>query len=145
MAKSAGQASELVRCAEAVEQELCRLEELSRSARNVRLSSEKSIARAARGLEQALSQQERVAQELRSLGQAMLGMEARQQAALGPLAVRATEIQARMVRLGEHMELFGALGAKASEAAAALREISAATGDGGGSGETSALFDAEER
>jgi hypothetical protein len=145
MAKSADQASELVRCAEVVEREMRRLEELSRSARHVRLSSEKSIARAARGLEQALSQQERLGQELRAFGQAMLAMEARQQAAMSPLAIRAAEIQARMARLGEHMQLFGALGAKASEAASALSEISAAAGAGGGAGETSALFDAEER
>jgi hypothetical protein len=145
MAKSVDQSSEFVRCAEAVERELRRLEELSRSARNVRLSSEKSIARAARGLEQALAQQERVGQELRSLGQAMVAMEARQQAALGPLAVRAAEIQARMARLSEHMQLFGALGVKAAEAATALSEMSATAGDGGRAAGASALFDAEER
>jgi chromosome segregation ATPase len=145
MAKSADQPSEFVRCAEAVDRELRRLEELSRSARNVRLSSEKGIERAARGLEQAFSQQERVGQELRSLGQAMVAMEARQQAAVNALAVRAGEIQARMARLSEHMQLFGALGAKAAEAATALHEISAAAGDGGRSGGASALFDADER
>lgn len=145
MAKSSEQASEFVRCAETVERELRRLEELSKSARNVRLSSEKSIARAARGLEQVLSQQERLGQELRTFGQAMLAMEARQQAAMSPLAVRAGEIQARMARLSEHMQLFGALGAKATEAATALRDISAATGDGGGSGDASALCDADEQ
>src|SRR5262245_22151425 len=110
MAKSADQTSELVRCAEVVERELRRLEELSRSARHVKLSSEKNIARAARTLQQALEQQERLAEELRALGGAMLGMQARQEAAMNPLQVRANEIQARMERHAEHMQRFGALG-----------------------------------
>lgn len=137
--------SELVRCAEVVERELRRLEELSRSARHVRLSSEKNIARAARGLQQALEQQERLAQELRALGQAMGGMQARQEAAMEPLAVRAGEIQARMARLSEHMQRFGALGAKAGETATALRDISVPSGDGGGAPGASALVEADER
>lgn len=124
MARSADQTSELVRQAEVVERELRRLEELSRSARHVQLSSEKNIARAARGLQQALEQQERLASELRTLGQAMLGMQARQEAAMEPLQARANEIQSRMERHAEHVQRFGALGQKARDAVAALREIS---------------------
>ena len=124
MAKSADQASELVRCAEVVERELRRLEELSRGARHIKLSSEKNIARAARTLQEAVDQQERLGQELRAFGQAMQGMQARQEAAVEPLAARANEVQARMTRLAEHMQRFGALGQDAKEAANALRAMS---------------------
>lgn len=145
MSKSADQASELVRCAEVVERELRRLEELSRSARHVKLSSEKNIARAARGLEQALEQQERLARELRVLGQAMQGMQARQEAAMGPLEVRAREVQSRLQLHTEHMQRFGALGAKAREAVEALREISEPAGGGAAASEAARLIDADER
>ena len=146
MSKSADQTSELVRCAEVVERELRRLEELSRGARHVKLSSEKNIARAARGLEQALEQQERLARELRVLGQAMQGMQARQEAAMGPLEVRAREVQSRLQLHAEHMQRFGTLGVKAREAVEALREISEpAGGSSHGASEATLLIDADER
>jgi hypothetical protein len=145
MGKSDEQASELVRCAAAVERELRRLEELSRSARNIRLSSEKNIARAARGLQQALEQQERLAQELRGLGQAMLGMQTRQEGAMNPLGARAAEIQARMARLTEHMQQFESLGTKAGETAAALRDIAAPSGAASSAEGASALMEADEQ
>jgi hypothetical protein len=128
-----------------VERVLRRLEELSRSARHVKLSSEKNIARAARGLEQALEQQERLARELRVLGQAMQGMQARQEAAMGPLEVRAREVQSRLQLHSEHMQRFGALGLKAREAVEALREISEPADGGHGANEATLLIDADER
>jgi hypothetical protein len=132
MAKSEDHALDIVRCAEAVDRELRRLEELSKNARNTKLSSEKNIVRAARGLQQALEQQERLAQELRALGQAMLGMQARQEAAMVPLQARATEVQSRMARHSEHMQRFGALGLKAKDAVGVLVELSSSEGDGKG-------------
>jgi hypothetical protein len=145
MPKSVTRESELVRCAEVVERELRRLEELSRSARNIELTSEKNIARTARGLQQALEQQERLAQELRALGQAMLGMQARQEAAMLPLAPRATELQARLERHSEHMQRFQALGVKAKDAVAALVELSSSRGEGNDEESASFLIDADER
>ena len=145
MAKPPDQSSELIRCAEVVERELRRLEELSRSARNIKLSSEKNLARAARGLQQALEQQERLAHELRGLGQAMLGMQTRQEAAMMPLQERALELQARMLRHNEHMERFAALGSKAKEVVAALVDISAAANEAQGAQAASLLFDADQR
>jgi hypothetical protein len=145
MTKSADQTSELIRCAEVVERELRRLEELSRSARNIKLSSEKNIARAARGLQQALEQQERLSQELRALGQAMLGMQTRQEAAVLPLRDRALELQSRMTRHSEHMQRFGALGTKAKEVLATLVEISAADADAQGAHGAALLLDVDER
>src|SRR5688572_27836452 len=129
MAKSKDQAQDLMRCAEVVERELRRLEELSRSARNIILSSEKNLARAARGLQQALEQQERLATELRGLGEAMLGMQTRQEAAMLPLQARALELQARMAQHSEHMERFGSLGSKAKEVLDVLIEISSSCSD----------------
>jgi hypothetical protein len=144
MEKSVDQASELVSCAGVVERELCRLEELSRSVRDLALSSETNIARAARGLQQAVEQQGHLAQELRVLGQAMLRMQERQQAAMEQLATRALEVQARTLRLSEHMQRFGALGVKAKEAVAALEDI-AEPADGRAVEGAVLLIDADER
>lgn len=145
MAKSADQGSELTRCAEVVERELRRLEELSRSARNIILSSEKNLARAARGLQQALEQQERLAGELRALGEAMLGMQKRQEGAMLPLQARALELQARMTQHTEHMQRFGALGSKAKEVLDVLIEISSASADAPAARGAALLLDADER
>ena len=114
MAK-AGEVSELVRCAEAVEREVGRLEELSRAARRIKLNTEKNITRAARELQQTMEQQERLARELRMFGEAMGQMQTRQLAAVEPLSTRAIEIQERVNRFSEHMQRFGALGVRAKE------------------------------
>jgi hypothetical protein len=145
MAKSVDQASELTQCAQVVERELRRLEDLSRSARNIKLSSEKNLARAARGLEQALEQQEQLAKELRSLGQAMLGMQARQEAAMLPLQARALELQSRMVRHSEYVQQCGALGSKAQEVLEALVAISSSGPDVQYAQGAALLVDADER
>jgi hypothetical protein len=145
MAKSGEQTSELIRCAEVVERELRRLEELSRNARNIKLGSEKHLARAARGLQQAMDQQERLAQELRALGQAMLSMQARQEAAMLPLQPRALELQARMARHSEHMQKFGALGTKAKDVLAALVGVSSSDTNTEGAHGAALLLDATQR
>ncbi len=145
MAKSADQAVDLMHCAEAVDRELRRLEELSRGARNIKLSSEKNVVRAARGLQQALEQQERLAEELRAFGQAMLGMQARQEAAMVPLQARAAEIQSRMTRHSEHMQRFGALGLKAKEAVGALLELSSSGADDRGAQGAALAINADEQ
>lgn len=123
MAKSAEHSSDFLRCAEAVERGVRRLEELSRAACRIKLGTEKNIARAARDLQQTLEQQERLALELRRFAETMVELQNRQQAALEPLGSRAQEIQARMARLSEHMQRFGALGTSASETASALRDV----------------------
>jgi hypothetical protein len=142
MVKSDDRALALTRCAEAVDRELSRFEELARSARNIKLSSEKSIVRAARGLQQALEQQERLAAELRAFGQSMLGMQTRQEAATLSLQARATEIQARMARHAELMERFQALGLRAKDAVGALVALSPGTQ---GAGEAMLTLDAGEQ
>jgi hypothetical protein len=64
----------------------------------------------------------------------MADLQARQQAALEPLAAFANETQARMLRLGEHMQAFGGLGAIAGEVTALLQ-----TGNGARSEVVAAL------
>jgi hypothetical protein len=141
--------SDFMRCAEAVEKEVRRLEELSRAACRIKLGTEKSIGRAARELQQAMAQQERLAGELRQFGEAMVGLQSRQQAALEPLSARALEIQARVARLSEHMQRFGALGMQASETANALREVTLSPGEtlgaSRGAQQASALIGVDER
>src|SRR5882672_11831892 len=104
--------SELVNAAALLEQNIQKLEELSASVRKIRLHNEKSITRAARELNEALGQPERLAEGLGLLAKAMEHMQARQEAALGPLKVRAVEIQARAALLTDYVQRFTALGAQ---------------------------------
>jgi hypothetical protein len=115
--------AELVQVADAIERDLARLEELSHSLGNLRLNNEKGIQRAGRTLQEALTQQEQLANGLRSLGEAMMHMQQRQQSAIERVAQRAHEIQAQVTKLTEHMTRFGALGAKASEATRILEAL----------------------
>ncbi len=121
MPKPQKQTPEIVRAAEALEDELARLEALSRAVRKVRLDSEKNLSKAARELNEAIAMPERLGERLKALGAAMQDMQQRQQAALEPLAVRATEIQQRMQRLGEHMQSFARLGEAAGQLTSLLQ------------------------
>jgi hypothetical protein len=123
--------SPLLRAASSLEAELLQLEAISRGARKIPLTSEKNIARAARELEQALTLPDRLAAGLQALASAMAIMQARQQAALEPLAAFASEIQQRHKRLAEHMQAFAALGTAAAEVTARIQ---------GGEGERAAIL-----
>ena len=113
--------SALVRAAETLENELLNLESISRAARKLPLNSEKSIARAAKELQEALTLPDRMAAGLQALTTAMASMQARQQAALEPLAAFANEIQQRHKRLVEHMQAYAALGTAAAEVTARIQ------------------------
>src|SRR6187431_969894 len=117
--------SALVRAASALEAELLELESISRATRKVPLTSEKSIARATKELGEALTLPDRMAAGLQALTAAMASMQARQQAALEPLAAFANEIQQRHKRLVEHMQAYAALGTAAAEVTARIQ-----SGDG---------------
>jgi chromosome segregation ATPase len=123
MAKADREAPEIVRAAAALEEELAGLEAISRSARKIRLHSDKNIARAAAELGQTLSLPERLAERLQALAAAMARMQERQQAAIEPLAAFAAEVQRRTELLGGHMQRFEALG----KTAAALNDEMAAS------------------
>lgn len=107
--------SELVLAAQTIESEQRRLEDLAQSVQKTKLQSEKTINRAARELQEALEQQEQLANSLRALGEAMVNMQARQQAAVSSLSERAVEIQSRRQRLSQLMLAYAALGSKAAE------------------------------
>ncbi len=121
---------ELVRVAEEIERDLSRLEELSHSTGHIRLHNDKSISLAGRKLQEGLEQQEQLALGLRALAGAMSNMQQRQQAAIERLAKRALDIQAQVMRLSDHMERFGALGTKASEATRILESLPPPYGTG---------------
>jgi hypothetical protein len=116
MATNGKNVSELVRAAEEVESELARLEALSQVAQRTRLDSDKNISRATKELSEALEMPARLADCLGALALAMQNMQARQKAALDPLAARADLILERKQRLAVHMQAFETLG-KATEAA----------------------------
>jgi uncharacterized coiled-coil DUF342 family protein len=113
--------SALVSAANALEAELLQLESISRAARKIPLTSEKSIARATKELTEALTLPDRMAAGLQALASAMASMQARQQAALEPLAAFASEIQQRHQRLLEHMQAYAALGTAAAEVTARIQ------------------------
>lgn len=121
MPKPQKQTPEIVRAAQALEDELARLEALSRAVRKIRLDSDKNLSKAARQLNDAITMPERLGERLGALAAAMHEMQRRQQAALEPLAGRATEIQQRMQRLGEHMQSFAGLGESAGQLTALLQ------------------------
>jgi len=121
MAKGEKDATELVRTAQALEDELDTLEALSKGVQKTRLDSEKNIARAAKELGAALELPERLAAGLVALGAELQRMQARQQAALEPLAARANEIRERGLRLDEHVRAFAELGRATAEATAAIQ------------------------
>lgn len=141
--------SDLVVAAEAIEDDIRRLEELSATSRRIDLDGEKNIARAAQELARALQQQQHLADGLRGLGEAVVRMQGRQQAALEALGARALEIQARMARLSEHMQRFGALGLQASEVAKMLQGLPLLQGEARGAGqvvvEARVLIEVDER
>lgn len=107
--------SELVQAAEALEDEIARLEAISRSARKIRLTSAKNIARAAAELNQTLALPEQLSERLQAVARALASMQERQQAALEPLSAFAVQVQQRTARLSEHMQSFDALGKAAAE------------------------------
>ena len=121
----------MVSAAQALEQELLRLEALSKAVRKIRLSSEKNIQRAAKELSEVLSLQDALAAALQKLAAAMAEMPPRQEAALVPLAAFATEIQQRMQRLQEHMHTFAELGSAAGEVTALLQTAPSAHSNNG--------------
>jgi hypothetical protein len=94
------------------------------------LHNERAIEKAGRALQEGLKQQDALGAGLRAFSEAMGRMAQRQQVAIDKLAARAHEIQAQMVRLGEHMERFAALGAKAAEATSILQGLPPPYGDG---------------
>ena len=104
---------------------MSRFESLSQATRRVKLNTEKNISRAARDLQQAVEQRERLAAQLQRFGEAMLHMQARQESAVSKLAEQALEVQRRLASLSEHMDRFRALGAKASEIGQGLRDLGA--------------------
>jgi hypothetical protein len=129
VAKAEKQASDIVRAAQALEDEIVRLEALSRSVRKIRLSSDKALARAAAELNETLALPDQLAQRLQAVAAALGRMQERQQVALAPLAAFAGELQQRAQLFGEHMQRFGALGQAAGELNA---ELAASQGDRAG-------------
>jgi hypothetical protein len=128
VAKADKQLAEIVAAAQALEDELADLEALSSSLRKVRLNGEKALARATAELQQTLALPERMAERLQAVVTALNNMQARQQAALEPLAAMAAQLQERTTRLQAHMETFGSLG-KATGEVNALLATSAASPD----------------
>ncbi|HVW27955.1 MAG TPA: hypothetical protein VHC69_21475 [Polyangiaceae bacterium] len=112
---------ELVRAGQRLEDEVARLEALSRSVRKIPLDSEKNITRAAQELKEALALPERLGGGLQALAAAMEQMQSRQQAALEPLSAHAQKIQERAVQLGTYMHAFAELGNAAGATTALLK------------------------
>lgn len=120
MAKTEKTISEIERAAQALEEEIVRLEGLAKSARKIPLNTDKNLVRAAAQLNETLAVPERVAHRLQAVATAMAHMQDRQQAALQGLSAFAIELQQRTQLFEQHMENFGALGKAAGEVSAQL-------------------------
>jgi len=120
MGKDKKPQSELLLAAEALEAELDRAEVMSRSVRRIRLDSEQNLTRAAEALKQLLALPERLGECLKLLSVAMANLQARQQAALEPLATFAQELRARQDLFARHMLAFADLGRAGGELGATL-------------------------
>jgi len=120
MGKDKQPRSELVMAAESLEAELHRAEVMSRSVRRIPLDGEENLARAAEALKQLLALPERLGTCLQLLSAAMASLQARQQAALEPLARFSQELHARQDLLARHMHAFADLGTAGAELGAAL-------------------------
>jgi hypothetical protein len=129
-------AAEIVAVAQALEDELVHLEEISRSAQKIHLNSEKALARATAELQELLALPDRLQERLQAVVAALNNMQTRQQAALDPLTAMATQVQQRSQLLQRHMEAYAALG-KATADANVLVEQS--------DGKTEALVEVEQK
>jgi hypothetical protein len=136
MAKRDQRLPEIVSAAAALEDELAELEAISVAVRKIKLNSEKNLARAAAELKATLALPDRLAARLQGVSAALVNMQARQQAALEPLAATTAEIAARSQKLQQHMQAFGALGKAAGE----VNELLAA-----GEGKPAAVARAEKQ
>ena len=102
--------SVLVQASESLDRSLRRFEDLVTAARRHPLSSQKTIERAARAIQEAAESQRDVARDLHALIDGIELARARNQAASEALGARAEEIQARSTQLGELLQRFGELG-----------------------------------
>lgn len=123
MTKSKTTLPELVAAAEAVEAEVRRFEEVSSAGCKIRLNTEKSLSKAARALNDALAHQERIAEQLRVLAEAMVNMQKRQEKAAEALAARAVEIRDRTASFSEQMRRFALLGEEAGKVTLLLHDV----------------------
>jgi DNA repair exonuclease SbcCD ATPase subunit len=114
--------SALASSAAALEAELQRFEELTALARRLPLASQKHIERAAAALAEAVDSQQRVAERLHDLTQAIVSARERHDAAVVTAHERAEEINRRREELGALVSRFEALGARAARLTASLRE-----------------------
>jgi hypothetical protein len=102
--------SVLVRASESLERSLRRFEELTAAAKRHPLTSQKTIERAARSIQEAAESQRDVARDLHALIDGIEHARARNQAASDALGAQAEEIQGRSNQLGELLQRFAALG-----------------------------------
>jgi hypothetical protein len=117
-----------------LEQELKRFEELAASLARAPLTSQKGIEQAARATRDASASQERFAEHLKELVEAVTAARDRQAAAAASINVRVAEIDAQAANFVSLRDRFAALGVRAAEVntvvqrAAALKQR--ATGEG---------------
>jgi chromosome segregation ATPase len=146
MAKSNSPISPLVRAAAAVDEELRAYDELASDALRIEIDGEKSIARAARMLEDATARQPRIQEKLRALVGEIEAARIQQQKSLDTLVEVSQALQARATQYGELMDRFAELGEAARGVNALTTTLSARRNEGAGEGELLAgLQELEQR
>jgi uncharacterized protein Yka (UPF0111/DUF47 family) len=107
--------SPLSAAAIALDAELKRYFELATTAQKVPLNSEKNLDKAARAMTEAAESQDRVADRVRALVEAITTAREAQQGTAQSLAARAQEMAGRAADLGELLKRFATLGEEAKE------------------------------
>ena len=129
-----------------MEEELRAYDELASDVHRIEIDGEKSIARAARMLEDATSRQPRIQEKLRALVAEIEAARVQQQKSLDTLVGASQALQARATQYGELMDRFAALGEAASGVNALTTALSARRSDGAAEGELLAgLQELEQR
>jgi chromosome segregation ATPase len=135
MPKPNASPSPLVRAAAAVDEELRAYDDLARDTQRIEIDGEKSIARAAKMLEDATLRQPRIQEKLRALVGEIEAARLQQQKSLDVLVEVSQALQARATQYGELMDRFAALGESAKGVNALTTTLSARRAEGAGEGE----------
>jgi hypothetical protein len=117
--------SPLSAAAIALDAELKRYFELATTAMKIPLNSEKNLDKAARGMSDAAESQDRVADRVRALVEAITTARESQQATAMALAERAQEMAGRAADLGDLLKRFASLGEEAKELNAMMQQAAA--------------------
>jgi chromosome segregation ATPase len=130
MPKATPDRSALVAAAAQLEEELSRYEKLTDEVGRVAIGSEKTLARAARAVQDAAACHERIMESVGALSEAMNATRARQESSLVRMAEAARHVGERATAFRALLARYASLGEVAKTLNASVTEIAAHKADG---------------